>query len=119
MNTALTRAQAALEPAIGVPVFLGMFLATDEDGRLILPQDESFIVLHAITSVPTFEWGNYSFDETRVQVNAISRIEGTPSALLSAAKPLLTAARFTPGITTDLGRDGPYTAVAQDWEANT
>lgn len=119
MNAALARARAALHPAIGVPVFLGAFLVTDEDGRLILPQDESFIVLHAITSVPYFQWGTYALDENRIQVNALSRIEGTANALLDAAKPLLVAARFRPGITTNLGRDGAYTGASQDWEAST
>ena len=118
MNAALNAARAALQP-LGVPIFLGMFLATDEDGYLILPEDESFIVLHGITSVPDFEWGNYSYDENRVQVNAFSRIEGTASALLNAAKPLLTAAKFIPGITSNLGREGAYTGASQDWEVKT
>lgn len=118
MNTALKRARGALY-TLTVPVYLGEFLATDDDGLLILPSDKSFIVLHGITAVPDFQWGNYSFDENRIQVNAFSRVEGTANALLDAAKPLLTAAKFTPGITTNLGRDGPYTGVSQDWEVKT
>lgn len=118
MNTALKRARAALY-GFTAPVYLAEFLATDGDGLLVLPSDKSFVVLHAITAVPTFEWGNYSYDTTRVQVNAYSRVEGTAAALLETAKPLLVAARFRPGITTNLGRDGPYTAMSQDWEVNT
>lgn len=118
MNTALTRAKAALY-TMTVPVYLGEFLDTDTDGLLVLPDDKSFIVLHGITGVPNFEWANYSYDTTRVQVNAYSRVEGTAAALLETAKPLLVAARFRPGITTNLGRDGPYTAMSQDWEVNT
>lgn len=118
MNTALARAKAALY-TLTVPVYLAEFLDTDSDGFLVLPDDKSFIVLHGITAVPTFEWANYSYDGNRIQVNAYSRVEGTPSALLTAAKPLLTAARFRPGVTTNLGRDGPYTAMSQDWEVNT
>lgn len=118
MNTALKRARAALY-AFTVPVYLAEFLATDDDGLLILPSDKSFVVLHAITAVPTFEWGTYSFDDNRIQVNAFSRVEGTAMALLDAAKPLLAAAKFRPGITTNLGRDGPYTGASQDWEVNT
>lgn len=118
MNTALTRAKAALY-TMTVPVYLGEFLDTDTDGLLVLPDDKSFIVLHGITGAPNFEWANYSYDTTRVQVNAYSRVEGTAAALLETAKPLLVAARFRPGITTNLGRDGPYTAMSQDWEVNT
>ena len=118
MNATLNAARAALQP-LGVPIFLGMFLATDSDGMLILPEDETFIVLHGITSIPYFEWRNYSFDERRIQVNAFSKVEGTANALLNQAKPLLTAARFTPGISNDLGRDGDYTGASQDWEVNT
>lgn len=118
MNTALTRAKAALY-TMTVPVYLGEFLDTDTDGLLVLPDDKSFIVLHGITGVPNFEWANYSYDENRIQVNAYSRVEGTAAALLETAKPLLVAARFRPGITTNLGRDGPYTAMSQDWEVNT
>lgn len=119
MNAALSRAKTALEGGIGVPVYLGMFLNVNEDGLLVLPDDESQIVLHAITGDATHEWANYSFDTVRVQVNAFSRVEGTQNALLVAARPLLTAAKFIPRMTRSLARDGPYLGAAQDWEVNT
>lgn len=117
MNAALTAAMNALA-TVGKPTYLGMFLDTDADGLLVLPTDATFIVLHAISAAAEYEWRNYTFDTVRIQVNAYSRIEGAADALLTAAKPLLVAARFTPRNTRTLGREGAYTAVAQDWEVN-
>ena len=98
------------------PVWLADFLATDEEGLLKLPDEPAQYVLNLIVDGPIHEWDTLKYRNVRVQLNAWSRTEGQPLAMLSAAETALLAAGFIPLDARALGRDGPYTGAAQDFE---
>ena len=107
-----------LEP-LEYPVYVGDTLLTDANGLLTLPNDADQFVLHTILGTPSHEWGITRYGTVRIQVNAFSTTEGQALAMLADAEPLLAGAKFTPGILTNLGRDGPYTGYAQAFDRNT
>ena len=115
--TVLNAAKTALA-SLGIPTYFADQLDTDADGRLQPPTDPAHFVLHAILRAPYHEWGDTHYGTTTVQVDAWSRTEGQPLALLASAEPLLTAVTFVPGRLRGLGRDGTYTGYAQDFERN-
>jgi hypothetical protein len=111
----LNAARTILAP-LTYPVYVGDTLRTDANGLLTLPNATSQFVLHTILGTPNHQWGRTTFGTVRIQVNAFSTIEGRALAMLAAAEPLLTAAKFTPLALTSLGRDDPYTGYAQTFE---
>ncbi len=113
---AVINAARALLTPLGHPVHVGDTLDTNAAGLLKLPTDASQFVLHTILGAPEHQWGTTRYAVVTVQVDAFSRTEGEPLAMLALAQPALTAGKFIPGALTRLGRDGPYTGYAQRFE---
>jgi len=116
--TVINDAATILE-ATGKPVHIAALLHVDADGRLELPDDPAAFVLHLITGTPNHEWGQTTYGTVRLQVDAWSSTPGEALAMLATAGPLLAANKWIPGVLRDLGRDGPWSGAAQDFERGT
>lgn len=114
----LNTVAATLAP-LSYPVHLAEFLRTNAAGLLEIPDEPDQFIVHLITGEPEHEWGSTRFTTVTVQLDAFSTTQGTALAMLDAARPLLTAARFIPGRLRALDRDGAYTGAAQDYERGT
>lgn len=101
------------------PVHIAQLLNVDEDGKLQLPDDPAAFVLHLITGTPNHEWGQTTYGTVRLQVDAWSSTPGEALSMLQAAEPLLAASKWIPGVLRNLGRDGPWSGAAQDFERGT
>lgn len=116
----LNEAATALEGVIGnYPVHLAEFLAVDDDGNLVIPDDPAHFTLSLITATPVHEWDHVKYRDVRIQVSAWSTTEGTALAMLAAAEAALVALDYRPLPLRALGRDGAYTGAAQDYERST
>lgn len=101
---------------LGHPVYLGDFLATDDQGLLILPDDPRHYTLNAITTTPDHAWGTVRYSNVRVQLQAWSRTEGEALSMLNSASLALVSNKYVPLNVVNLRRDGDYTGYAQDFE---
>ena len=112
-------AAAALIAPLGQPVHIADLLATDASGRLKIPDDHAQYIIHTITGTPNHEWGQTTYGDVRLQIDAYSTVEGHALAMLEAAAPLLVAGKFRPGLLVPHSRDGPYTGYGQLWDRGT